>query len=146
MAAGKDSVDVPDYEENVNEFDLPDSNAGSDTGKDGDVHRRSPSSSTKSGGRSSRSTQDTEDEQEKTEDSTKRKPFTTTLENGLRSRLNGIVHHAQTVGTPPGITSQADYVNRAVAEQLKRDEKKYNGGKAYPEPAYMRTGRPRKSR
>lgn len=101
--------------------------------------------------RSSRSTssqtkQDDQSEQQSTDNPHKREAFTSTLERGLRSRLNGMVHHAQSVGTPKGVATVSDYLNQAVAEKLARDERRLNNGRAFPEPASMRTGRPQKRR
>lgn len=145
MARNKDEVQVPDYEDNSNEF--ADTQAASASNKSSG----SKSSSGSSSGNTSRSSRSKQAKEERPdaaadEDDQKRDPFTATLQRGLRRRMNGMVHHAQTVGKPDNVASISDYVNQAISEKLSRDEKRINNGQSFPEPMHMRTGRPQKRR
>lgn len=145
MARKKDEVQVPDYEDNSNEF--ADTQAAAASNKSSS----SKSSSGSSSGRTSRSSRSKQTKEERPdtvadEDDQKRDPFTATLQRGLRRRMNGMVHHAQTVGKPDNVASISDYVNQAISEKLSRDEKRINNGQSFPEPMHMRTGRPQKRR
>lgn len=151
MATSKDDVDVPDYDADVNEVD----ETQRASAKSKQSERKSfgstsgePSGSRKgrSSRRPSRSKQDEDQSDLPPEEKTKREPFTATLERGLRSRMNGMVHHGQSAGEPQHVASISDYVNLAIGEKLARDERHLNNGKRFPEPVHMRTGRPRKRR
>ncbi len=152
MATNKDDVDVPDYDADVNEFDQTQrASAENKQSKPKSSGGTSGESSRSRKGRSSRrpsqsKKDEDQSEQVSDEDETKREPFTATLERGHRSRMNGMVHHAQTVGEPQNVASISDYVNLAIGEKLARDEKRLNNGKRFPEPVHMRTGRPQKRR
>lgn len=145
MATSKDDVEVPDYDENVNEFAAT-QQAAAENKKQADPGSNPGSGSKARGTGSSRSGSKKGEEEPEEDDSRKRDPFTATLERGLRRRMNGMVHHAQTVGKPENVASISDYVNMAIAEKLQRDEKRLNNGRPFPEPLHMRTGRPLKRR
>lgn len=146
MARNKaDEIQVPDYDDNSNEFADTQAAAASNKTSSGKSSSRSSSGNT---GRSSRSKQPKDEpaEEPTEDDEQKRDPFTATLQRGLRRRMNGMVHHAQTVGKPDNVASISDYVNQAISEKLSRDEKRINNGQSFPEPMHMRTGRPQKRR